>query len=94
MPHIFAMTIHLDRKDPKEPAFIEEHLVIADSLEQLLARYPEDRKNKAWIHERITDIRLLASTTSSAAPMAYLDIRRKDDEGNNSNPMSGNARVQ
>jgi hypothetical protein len=26
--------------------------------------------------------------------MAYLDIRRKDDEGNNSNPMSGNARVQ
>ena len=75
MPHIFSVTVHLDRKDPKEPPLIADHLVIADSLEQLLTKYPEDQKSKEWVHSRITEIRLLASTTSTAAPMAYLDIR-------------------
>lgn len=87
MPHIFSVMVHMDRKDPKEPPFIGEHLVIADSLEQLLTKYPEDRTAKKWVHERITEIRLLASTTSTAAPMAYLDIRdtpvgkKTDDQG-------------
>ncbi|BDQ33586.1 hypothetical protein [Pseudodesulfovibrio portus] len=80
MPSIYCVTVNLDRKDPDEPPLIGEHLVIADSLEQLLTRYPEDQERKRWVHERITEIRLLASTTSTAAPMAYLDIRDTPDK--------------
>ena len=88
MPSIYCVTVHLDRKDYKEPPLIGEHLVIADSLEQLLTKYPEDRESKNWVHERITEIRLLASTTSTAAPLAYLDIRnmpeaKPTDQGEN-----------
>jgi len=59
---------------------IGHHLVIADSLEQILAKYPAERaerEDKERAHEWITDIRLLASTTSTAAPMHYLDMREQ-----------------
>ncbi|SOB59641.1 protein of unknown function [Pseudodesulfovibrio profundus] len=77
--HVFAVTTHLDHKDPKEQPLIIESLVIADSLEQLVTKYPRNRERKEWIHERIVEIRLLGSDKSSAAPMPLLNISDEQD---------------
>lgn len=79
MPNVYLVVTCLERKAPEEHPVIGEHLVIADSLEQILAEIPANRDAKDFIHSRITKIELLASSTSSAAPMSYLDLR----DGNN-----------
>ena len=77
MPHIFFVAVNMPSKAPEEPSMIGHHLVIADSLDQILAKYPAAREDKERAHEWITDIRLLASSSSTAAPMHYLDMREQ-----------------